>query len=100
MGGVAPPVLQPGLSYLHITSSNDPQAITQSFATDSNFKISYLGPVGELKGEYIFQVEHAAGGTVKRDELPSDIVASVKSVDGVRGAKVLETKQRAKRDEF
>lgn len=95
-----PPALLPGLSYLHVTSSQPPQTIQDSF-TPSSFRLHYVGKVGELEGEHIFEVRHPAGTEViPRDQLPGDVVSAVKGIEGVKGVKILETKQRAKRDEF
>lgn len=92
--------LQPGLSYIHVTSSQPPQAIQDALSHDQ-IKLKYLGPVGELEGEHVFEVRSPNGQDVlPRGELPTDLVGAVKGIQGVKGAKVLETKQRAKREEF
>jgi hypothetical protein len=95
-----PPALLPGHSYIHITSSQAPQRIVDGSRPPDGLAITYVGPVGELDGEHIFEVTHAGGGVVPRGELPSGVVDALKAVQGVKGAKVMEVKQRAKRDEF
>lgn len=60
-----------------------------------------MAPVGELSGEHIFEVLHK-GGPVKRDmggseAIGTGMVAALKGQEGVKGAKILEVKQRAKR---
>ena len=95
-----PPTLVPGHSYLHITSSHPPQRIVDGSRPPDGLELAYVGPVGELDGEHIFEVKRSGGGVVPRGELPSAVVDALKAVEGVKGAKVLEVKQRAKRDEF
>jgi len=97
-----PPALQPGLSYIHITSPQPPDQI-QAAIPKKDWEIKYLGPVGELDGEHIFEVRKPSGEVVKRDELAEGaggVVSVLKGVQGVKAVKVLETKQRAKRSEF
>lgn len=97
-----PLALQPGLSYIHITSKQSPQQI-QASVPNKDWEINYLGPVGELEGEHIFEVRRPSGEVVKREELaegPGGVVDVLKGISGVKGAKLLETKQRAKRTEF
>ncbi|KAK1921955.1 hypothetical protein DB88DRAFT_375357 [Papiliotrema laurentii] len=95
-----PVAMQPGLAYIHVTSAQPPSTITSALSAHSQYHLEYLGPVGELEGEHIFQVQRPDGGVVPRSELPEDVLSAIKTVQGVKGAKVLETKQRAKRDEF
>ena len=93
--------IQPGLSYVHISTSKSPLDISSALASNPEYKLHYLGPVGELEGEHIFEVQNAQSEVVRRDQLgEKEVLHIVKAVDGVKGAKVLETKQRAKRDEF
>ena len=97
-----PPAMQPGLSYIHVTSQQSPQDISAS-VTSGDWNLNYLGPVGELDGEHIFEVRKSTGEVMKRDELAEGaggVLDVVKGVQGVRGVKLLETKQRAKRNEF
>jgi hypothetical protein len=60
--------------------------------------------VGELKGEHIFEVV-GPEGPMRRDsrqwkEMQEDVLRDVGAVEGVKSAKVLEMRQRAKRNEF
>jgi hypothetical protein len=95
-----PPALDPNHIYIHITSPSSPSAISDSFSTTGDRSLRYIGPVGELSGEHIFEV-HQSGGPVKRDAaaggVGAGVVSALKELEGVRGAKVLEVKQRAKR---
>lgn len=97
-----PPNLDPNHVYIHITSPSSPSTISDSLgAAHGDSSIRYVGPVGELSGEHIFEVQHQ-GAPLKRDigggaGVGSQVVAALKGVDGVKGAKVLEVTQRAKR---
>jgi hypothetical protein len=95
-----PLTLLPGHSYIHITSPHPPQRLVEGSRPPDGLEISYVGPVGELDGEHIFEVKRPGGQVVPRGELPNGVVGALKAVEGVKGAKVLEVKQRAKRDEF
>jgi hypothetical protein len=99
--------LDPDTAYIHITSSQPASSLSQTFASQSSaYRLHYVGPVGELKGEHVFEVRQAKGlHAVKRDSetwthSQQDIIGAAKAVDGVSGVKVLETKQRVKRSEF
>lgn len=97
-----PPNLDPNHIYIHITSPSSPSTISSAFISGDQ-SLSYVGPVGELQGEHIFEVQRQ-GQAVKRDqqgsgEAGSTVVSALKEVEGVKGAKVLEVKQRAKRGE-
>jgi hypothetical protein len=96
-----PPNLDPNHVYIHITSPASPSTIASSLKTSEDGGIRYVGPVGELSGEHIFEVLQK-GGPVKRDvggaeAVGSGVVAALKGQEGVKGAKILEVKQRAKR---
>jgi hypothetical protein len=99
--------LNPQTAYIHITSSQSPSTLAQAFdQRNSQYKLQYLGPVGELQGEHVFEVRQAGSGSIlergsalwKEGEI--GILSAVKGVEGVKGAKVLDVKQRTKRDEF
>jgi hypothetical protein len=85
-----PPALQPGLSYIHITSPQTPEQI-QASIPNKDWAIKYLGPVGELDGEHVFEVRKLSGEVLKRDELAEGaggVVSVLKGVQGVKGVKV------------
>lgn len=97
-----PVTINPGEAYVHITSPLNPSAILSGISLPA-YQLKYVGPVGELEGEHIFKVCSIGSDSavVKRSELPDkEVLGAVKALEGVKGAKVLETKQRAKRDEF
>ncbi|ORY33420.1 hypothetical protein BCR39DRAFT_586489 [Naematelia encephala] len=94
--------LDPENTYIQITTSptHDPTALNISGPS----RLQYLGPVGELKGEHIFQLQTSDGAPVKRAtieageaELGKRAVEAVRAVQGVKGAKIMEFKHRAKR---
>ena len=96
-----PPVIDPGLANIHITSNLPPSTIASGLSAHSEYRLQYIGPVGELQGEYIFQVKTPNNVDVKRSDLQDrPLLKALKGIDGVKGAKVLESKQRPKRDEF
>lgn len=101
-GPAKPPNLDPNHVYIHVTSSESPSDIAASLrpSTPGN-SVRYIGPVGELAGEHIFEL-HRDGSPLKRAVAGSvsvgqGMVQDLKGVQGVKGAKVLEVKQRAKR---
>ncbi|WVR00142.1 hypothetical protein IAU59_007284 [Kwoniella sp. CBS 9459] len=108
---VKPIKFEPNHIYLQVSfkpfdsSSNTPPP--PSNIAHSSLSANYLGPVGELNGEGIYQVVQTTDGSaVKRDTTQwigneRDIVDAVKRSQGVKEVKVMpELKQRAKRDEF
>ncbi|WVF72951.1 hypothetical protein IAT40_007769 [Kwoniella sp. CBS 6097] len=108
---VKPIKFEPNHLYLQVSfdpSTNPSQQLPANIA-HSSLSAKYLGPVGELKGEGIYQVVQANDGSaVKRDntglwssEKEKEVVEVVKRSVGIKGVKVMpELKQRAKRDEF
>ncbi|TXT06002.1 hypothetical protein VHUM_03763 [Vanrija humicola] len=102
-----PVAILPDHTYIHVSSNLAPDAISAALESSEqpDVKLEYRGPVGELEGEYIFEVASKAGEPVKRSgDLWSAhgdaVVHSVRAVPGVGGAEVLEAKRRPKRDEF
>ncbi|RSH91903.1 hypothetical protein EHS25_009273 [Saitozyma podzolica] len=108
-----PPALDPSNTYIHITSPSSPSSLSSLLSSalsalpDAGSRagtLRYVGPVGELKGEHIFEVV-GPDGPVRTDsplwkESQGGIMGSIKSAEGVKGAKVMEMRQRAKRDEL
>jgi len=101
-----PPKLEDDHTYIHITSHSDASSLQNAISSHVGLQAIqpvYLGPVGELKGEYIFELKHAGGEEpVKRSgefwmENQVGLVKELKSLQGVKGAKLMEVKQRAKR---
>ncbi|KAI9634132.1 uncharacterized protein MKK02DRAFT_38804 [Dioszegia hungarica] len=82
-----PPNLDPNHVYIHITSPSSPSTIADSLApaTGDN-SLKYIGQGAPVKRD----TEGGAGAG-------SGVVTALKGVEGVKGAKVLEVKQRAKR---
>ncbi|OCF44667.1 hypothetical protein I317_01554 [Kwoniella heveanensis CBS 569] len=108
---VKPIKFEPNHIYLQVSfdpsSSSPSKPAPPTNIVHSSLSAKYLGPVGELKGEGIYQVVQADDGSaVRRDALTwsekeKEVVAAVKKSEGVKGVKVMpELKQRAKRDEF
>lgn len=96
-----PVKLEPNSSYIHITSSQTPETIQQQASTQ-NVQLQHKGPVGELEGEHIFEILDSRRGAVPRDtdggkEVVDSAVSALKGAEGVKDAKVMETRQRAKR---
>lgn len=95
--------LLPDRTYIHVTASNPPTSETQLPTPSTggeSVTIKYLGPVGELQGEHVYEVQHATSGQpLSRDDAQAvqAVTQAVKALDGVKGCKVLETQQRAKR---
>lgn len=97
-----PTVILPGHTYLHISSPLAPNALSASLAS-APLRLEYRGPVGELEGEYVYEVVGAGdqppeAETWKRNG--EHVLRSVRAAEGVKGAQELVSKQRAKRDEF
>ncbi|WWC94929.1 hypothetical protein V866_001781 [Kwoniella sp. B9012] len=99
---VKPIKLEPDQVYIHVSYSSPepPSAISLN-----NVEVKYLGPIGELSGEGIYQIQ-SHGQPVKRNDeswqsSQKDLIERVKRSDGVKSVKVMdEPKQRTKRDEF
>jgi hypothetical protein len=105
--------LDPSNTYIHITSPSSPSSLSSLLtsalsalpnAGGTGGTLRYIGPVGELKDEHIFEVV-GPDGPVRRDsplwkESQGGIMGSIKAAEGVKGAKVMEMRQRAKRDEL
>lgn len=100
---MAPTTLLPDRTYLAISSSLDPESLSASLQ-GLPVKLQYRGPVGELEGEHIFEVEGSGGAIAPTSEewtkRSEDVVQNVKRAQGVTGVKALVAKQRTKRDEF
>ena len=93
--------LLPYKSYVHLTSTLEPEKIQQRAAAQ-NINLVHTGPVGELEGEHVFEVltEHRAsiaGDSVTGRNQVESAVTSLKGTEGVKNAKILESRQRAKR---
>ncbi|CAD6567242.1 MAG: hypothetical protein TREMPRED_003429 [Tremellales sp. Tagirdzhanova-0007] len=97
---VKPPILEPGRAYVHITSSVSAEAVVKGMSNNADCRLRYMGPVGELGGEHIFEIQHVESqrGVMERVE-PSTLEA-IKRLDGVKQVNVMETKLRAKRDDL
>ncbi|WVR07637.1 hypothetical protein IAU60_004679 [Kwoniella sp. DSM 27419] len=98
---VKPVKLEPDHVYLQVSYAS---AQPPSLHHDS-LDARYVGPIGELKGEGIYQVVQKDGAPVKRSEswhsAEKGLVDQVRRSDGVKAVKVMpELKQRQKRDEF
>jgi hypothetical protein len=96
---IKPVKLEPNSSYIHITSSQTPEVIQQQ-AAQHNVQLQHKGPVGELEGEHIFEILDAGRRAVARDTDAGAVdsaVTALKGSEGVKDAKVMETRQRAKR---
>ncbi|TYJ54226.1 hypothetical protein B9479_005152 [Cryptococcus floricola] len=96
--------LDPSQIYLqvsHSVSQPPPNPITKT-----GHQLRYVGQVGELEGEGVWQVIRPDGQVVKRGEEDwtkgeKSVVEEVKKLQGVKGVKVMpEVKQRPKRSEF
>jgi len=94
---IKPVKLEPNSSYIHITSSQTPEAIQQQ-AAKQNVQLQHKGPVGELEGEHIFEILDTGRKAVARDTgVVDSAVTTLKGSEGVKDAKVMETRQRVKR---
>ncbi|OCF77353.1 hypothetical protein I204_01341 [Kwoniella mangroviensis CBS 8886] len=99
---VKPIKLEPDQVYIHVSysSTEPPSAVSLN-----NVEAKYLGPIGELSGEGIYQIQ-SHGQPVKRNDenwqnSQKDLLERVTRSEGVKSVKVMdEPKQRAKRDEF
>lgn len=99
-----PAHVDPSEITVHITSPSSASDLTHQLAQQPAQPLSlrYIGPVGELKGEHLFKVVTQEGEPVKRDEGKwadevQALLGDVRREQGVKGAKVLEQQQRAKR---
>ena len=96
-----PPTVLPGKAYLHVSTSKDPSSIASSMSNHAQWNLHYIGPVGELSGEHLFEVQQPSGAVLERSAVQErDLVQTVKDATGVKGVKLVEMKQRAKRDEL
>jgi hypothetical protein len=97
---VKPVKLEQTSTYIHITSSLDPSTITEH-AAEKNVRLQHKGPIGELDGEHIFEVLDGRTAVARDTEQGRSLVESALSTmrgsEGVKGAQIMETKQRAKR---
>jgi len=98
---VKPVKLEQDSSYIHISSSQTPQAIQQQAAAQ-NVHLEHKGPIGELEGEHIFEILDTRRRAVSRDTeegktAVDSAVDALKGEEGVKDAKVMETRQRTKR---
>ena len=99
---VKPPKLYPDHVYVHITSPLQPSDIASASATSpQQLQLEYVAPVGELKYEHIFEVEHL-GQPVKRDSSVwtndgQGFVQRLKAIQGVKAVQVMDLKKREKR---
>jgi len=94
-----PSNLEQGHTYLRITTST-PSAVSLGTGSPS---ITYVGPVGELPDEHVFEVKTSDGKPVDPygefwKTQGADVVQRLKG-QGVK-AEVLVHRQRSKRDEF
>ncbi|EIW71986.1 hypothetical protein M231_06194 [Tremella mesenterica] len=97
---VKPPSLDPNHIYIQITSPLSPSDLSRH-ASAGQLQLRYLAPVGELKGEHIFEVIQN-GQLVQRDHEAwvgsgGEFIKVLKGVQGVKGVKVMDVKQRTKR---
>jgi len=97
---VKPPHLQPGHAYVHISSSASPDAISNALGSSDQCRLQYLGPVGELKGEHIFEIRHPDGQNGPMGGAEKPVLEAIKEVQGIREVNMMDVKQRAKRQEF
>ena len=93
--------LLPYKSYVHLTSTLAPEQILQQAAT-KNIELVHTGPIGELEGEHVFEVltEHRAsiaGDSITGRNQVETALSTLKGTEGVKNAKILESRQRAKR---
>lgn len=93
--------LLPYKSYVHLTSTLAPEAIQQQAATQ-HINLIHTGPVGELEDEHVFEVLDESRASIAGDSLVGrntveSAVVSLKGTEGVKDAKFLEQRQRAKR---
>jgi hypothetical protein len=98
-----PSNLEQGHTYLRITTATPSSLDLASFSGNAAPCIVYVGPVGELPDEHVFEVKTNDGQAIDpAGQFWSSQGAGV--VDGLKGkgikAEVLAHKQRAKRDEF
>ncbi|ORX40514.1 hypothetical protein BD324DRAFT_611085 [Kockovaella imperatae] len=93
-----PPTLLPGMAYIHV-STNEPSAVTS--VKHQQWTLHHVGPVGELQGEHLFEVRQPGGTVMERSGLDEPaLLQKIKDDTGLKGVKMVEMKQRVKRDEF
>ncbi|WWC64533.1 uncharacterized protein I303_107143 [Kwoniella dejecticola CBS 10117] len=106
---VKPVKIEPDQVYLQIsyTSSEPPSSLRlNQHANADGPEAKYLGPVGELTGEGIYQVQSTHGSPTKRDDASwvqnqKSFVDQVRRAQGVKGVTVVgPPRARQKRDEF
>lgn len=99
-----PPKIEPSHVYLQI--SHSPSQIPSTSLDNPPWRLKYVGQVGELEGEGIFEVVQIDGQPVKKDEnvwtqKEKILLEKVKNAVGVKSVTVLpEVRQRSKREEF
>lgn len=99
-----PPKIEPSHVYLQI--SHSPSQIPSTSLDNPPWRLKYVGQVGELEGEGIFEVVQIDGQPVKKDEnvwtqKEKVLLEKVKNAVGVKSVTVLpEVRQRSKREEF
>lgn len=99
---MAPPTLYPDRTYIAVSSRLDPETLSAGLNLP-DMQLTYRGPVGELDGEHIFEVER--NGPIAPDspqwlEKRDSVVAGVKRAHGVTGVLPLGMRQREKRVEL
>ncbi|KAK4685522.1 hypothetical protein P7C73_g4623, partial [Tremellales sp. Uapishka_1] len=100
-----PPTLLPDHTYIHVSSSSSPPALAEKLTTTQPIQVRYIGPVGELKGEHIFELVGESQTPLKRDSTfwtreGESLLRDLKRVEGVKKVEVMEVRQRAKRGEL
>ncbi|WWC72061.1 uncharacterized protein I206_106021 [Kwoniella pini CBS 10737] len=100
---VKPIKMEPEQIYLQISYSTSQPP---SEMNKNGLEARYLGPVGELTGEGIYQVKSIKGIPTKRNDdtwksNQDEFVNQLKKKEGVTGVNVIgQLKTRHKRDEF
>ncbi|WVQ74216.1 hypothetical protein IAR50_003810 [Cryptococcus sp. DSM 104548] len=96
--------LDPSQIYIQVSHSVSPPP--PNSISHAGHQLRYVGQIGELEGEGVWQVVRPDGQPVKRGEEywvkgEKSILEQVRQVEGVKGAEVMPgMKQRAKRSEF
>ena len=99
-GPVKPVKLESGHTYVHVTSAQSPNAIMSSANAAGISQLKYVGPIGELDGEHIFEIIAGLGDLKSAERAEKPTLEAIKRIEGVKAVKSLEVKQRAKRGEF